>query len=306
MEKVLLVGGFGFIGKNIIEILKEKYEIIVISRSIDPNFVIDKQIKYYKYDFSDEEKTKEILRKESPNYIINLASIVTAERNMELFSSMINTNLDILLELYNGARYLESLKLFISFGSAEEYGNIDAPFFEKDRESPNSPYGLSKQLTTNTAIMLNNNYNFPIMVARLGNVFGKYQDINKVIPYFINKLFKNEVIETTFGDQKRDFIYVKDIVYVLDRIMSNYPAFVGEIVNISYGQSFSLKMILEYCKGFIGSTSNILYGKLPYRKNEIMNMECDISKLKEKISVSFQYDIFSGLADYIQLLREDD
>lgn len=58
-----------------------------------------------------------------------------------------------------------SLKLFIQFGSSEEYGAKISPFKEEEREYPSSPYALVKQLTTNTAMMLYYNYNFPVMVV---------------------------------------------------------------------------------------------------------------------------------------------
>ncbi|MHC8501877.1 NAD-dependent epimerase/dehydratase family protein, partial [Bacteroides hominis] len=78
-----------------------------------------------------------------------LASIVTAERNMSLFDELISSNLKILLNLYERFKEESLLKLFVQFGSSEEYGSEQSPFREEDRECPNSPYALVKQLTTN-------------------------------------------------------------------------------------------------------------------------------------------------------------
>ena len=153
----------------------------------------------------------------SPNYIINLASIVTAERDMLLFEGMIQSNLKVLLNLYERFKDDKSLKLFIQFGSSEEYGEIESPFYETAREEPNSPYALVKQLTTNTAMMLHRNYDFPMAVVRLGNLFGPLQNKSKFIPYVIEQLRNNQPLNVTLCEQKRDFIYVADSVVLYSR-----------------------------------------------------------------------------------------
>lgn len=66
-----------------------------------------------------------------PDYIINLASIVTAERNISLFDGLISSNLKVLLNLYNRFKDCSQLKLFIQFGSSEEYGNEGVPLLKQ-------------------------------------------------------------------------------------------------------------------------------------------------------------------------------
>lgn len=304
MKKILITGGFGFIGKNLIEYLNESYELVILDKFIDENFIKNcSNIKFYQYDFFKDNSIKEILKKEEPNYIINLISIVTAERKMNIFQEMIEVNLNILLNLYEASKGLKSLEFFLQFGSGEEYGNIEPPFKESDREYPNSPYSLVKQLTTNTSIMLNKNYNFPIAVVRPGNLFGKYQSKNKFIPYIINQLLKNETIETTFGEQKRDFIYAFDFAKGIEMILQNYNNFVGEVVNLSSGKSISLKEIILFCKELVNSDSKVDFGKIPYRENEMMNFKLDMEKLRNGISDEFEVDILKGLKNYINVLR---
>jgi nucleoside-diphosphate-sugar epimerase len=302
MEKLLITGGFGFIGKNLIEYFIDKYEIVVIDKFIDTEFAnkYDK-IKVYEYDFFKDNNINDILENEKPYYIINLISIVSAERNMEIFDDMIQVNLGILLKLYNASKNLNSLKFFLQFGSGEEYGNIDSPLNENNREYPNSPYSLSKQLTSNTAIMLNKNYGFPISVVRPGNLFGKYQGENKFIPYIINQLRNNKEIETTPGEQKRDFIYALDFSKGIELIIKNNNNFIGEIVNLSSGKSIRLKEIILFCKSYLDSNSEINFGKIPYRENEMMNFQLDIRKFKEKTKEEFENSLFDGLKDYINL-----
>ena len=136
--KVIIFGGFGFIGKNLYEFFKDKLNVVLIDKYIDEEFLkINTNVKYYKYDFSDLNLLKKILNKENPDYIINLISYVTAERKLGLFPKMIESNLNIFLKIYEASKELKNLKITLQFGSGEEYGNIQAPFKEVDKESSN-------------------------------------------------------------------------------------------------------------------------------------------------------------------------
>ena len=190
--KIIIFGGCGFIGKNLTKYLKKFYDVIVIDKYIDDIFLKENKIEFYQYNFENIDQLRKIINKEKPNYIINLISYVTSVRELNLFPKMINSNLDILLKIYETTKDLETLKLVMQFGSGEEYGNIEAPFTEIMKEEPVSPYAIAKLLTTNTALMLYKNYNFPICIVRPSNLFGKYQTKDKFIPYILEKLKNNE------------------------------------------------------------------------------------------------------------------
>lgn len=98
--------------------------------------------------------------------------------------------MNIFLKIYEASKKLESLKIMLQFGSGEEYGNISALFKEENKEEPSSPYAVAKQITTNTALMLNRNFNYPVCIIRPSNLFGKYQNTSKFIPYILEKLRK--------------------------------------------------------------------------------------------------------------------
>lgn len=149
---IFLIGGSGFIGKNIIRNLYAQYQIYVFDKYIDHVFFeAYPQVNVSELDLVQDKIPESVV---SPDYIVNLASIVTAERDLTLFDDLISSNLKILLNLYERFKGNFSLKLFIQFGSSEEYGAKISPFKEEEREYPSSPYALVKQLTTNTAMML--------------------------------------------------------------------------------------------------------------------------------------------------------
>lgn len=279
MEKEILylIGGSGFIGKNLVRCLSPYYQITVFDKYIDYDFFCCyPEVATVVMNLATEKIAAEY---PTPSFIINLASIVTAERDLSLFDGLISSNLKILLNLYDRFKGDDSLRLFIQFGSSEEYGSEGSPFVETQRERPNSPYALVKQLTTNTAIMLYDNYGFPTMVVRPGNLFGPGHNKSKFIPYVIEQLRKGEPLNVSPCEQRRDFIHVDVFSLDIHGLLKHADRVVGQIVNVSSGQSISLRQIIDFYKEALHSTSEINYGALSYRENEAMDLRCNIGKL---------------------------
>lgn len=300
MESIYLIGGSGFIGKNLVEHLVKDYELTVVDKFIDDAFFSSlPQVKILKMDLVEERIPADY---PTPDFIVNLASIVTAERDFSLFDGLISSNLKVLLNLYERFKGDKALKMFIQFGSSEEYGNDGSPFVETMRECPSSPYALVKQLTVNTALMLHANYGFPTMVVRPGNLFGKYQNRSKFIPYVISQLKENLPLNVTPCEQKRDFIYATDFAWCIGQLIKNYRKAIGQIVNVASGESVSLKEIIEICRHHISSSSVVNYGALPYRENEVMDLKCAEEKLSTIIGQEIKFNINNRLKEYISTL----
>ncbi len=302
MKTVFLIGGSGFIGKNLVEFLSERYHITVVDKFIDETFFKNHpQVDTIKMDLVEQRIPDEY---ETPDFIINLASIVTAERDFSLFDGMIASNLKVLLNLYERFKEESKLKLFVQFGSSEEYGCEGSPFVETMREQPSSPYALVKQLTVNTAMMLHSNYGFPTMVVRPGNLFGKYQNTSKFIPYVITQLIKNEDLDVTPCEQKRDFISASVFSKCIGLLLENYEKCLGQIVNVASGKSISLKEIIEISKSIINSSSCINYGAKPYRQNEVMDLKCSMDKFEKITNQQVVFDINIELKKLSEYLKE--
>ncbi|MDD4969927.1 MAG: NAD-dependent epimerase/dehydratase family protein [Paludibacter sp.] len=301
-ESVYIIGGSGFIGKHISVFLSEYYDVIIFDKIIDRDyFTLYPTIKCYELDVVTNLIPPAF---ETPSFILNLAStLVTATRELKDLDQVISENVKIVMNLYDRFHNQNTLKLFIQFGSIEEYGNGQSPYVEEQREIPNSTYGILKQTTSNLALLLQSNQGFPAMVVRPGNLFGKYQNDQRFVSYLFNQLKQNKTVEVTLCEQKRDFIYVVDFVRIIQKILKRYEVFVGEIVNVSSGESIQLKQILEQMKSLLASTSEILYGEIPYRENEPMDLRCSVIKIEKLLGEPMKKNTMKRLEDYIKMTK---
>lgn len=299
-EKVYIIGGSGFIGKHLCVFLSSYYNVTVFDKWIDFHYFSQyPDINTVQLDIISNQIDAGF---ETPAFIINLAStLVTADRNLVEIDNLVSDNLKIVKNLFLRFQHQSSLKLFIQFGSIEEYGNGEVPFKENQREQPNSSYALLKQATTNFAMMLYCNENFPAMVVRPGNLFGIYQAEKRFIPYVYRQLKENKTLEVTLCEQKRDFIYIDDFVSIIQKILLKYSSFVGEIVNVSSGKSIKLRDIIEELKSLLSSISYIEYGKVPYRENETMDLNCSIEKLEFLLGEQININPLNRLKDYVNV-----
>lgn len=296
MERLFLIGGSGFIGKNFVDVFDKQYELYVFDRYIDEEFFSHYNAQTCRIDLVGEAIPDGY---PTPDYIVNLSSIVNTSDDLTLFDQLISSNLKVLLNLYEQYKDCETLKLFVQFGSSEEYGAIATPFREDTREEPSTPYALVKQLVVNTSMMLYRNFKFPIMAVRPGNLFGKYQNTKRFIPYIITQLSKNRPLNVSRCEQKRDFMYINDFVTYLNKLLKNYERAKGKIVNISTGQSISLRLLIDKCRDIIGSQSVVNYGAVAYKANEIMDLNCSVSKYESIVGEPVQGELRNALKECI-------
>lgn len=296
MERLFLIGGSGFIGKNFVDVYDKEYDIYVFDRYIDEQFFSNYNAKTCKIDLISGAIPNGY---PSPDYIVNLSSIVNTGDDLTLFDQLISSNLKVLLNLYEQYKCCNTLKLFVQFGSSEEYGAVPTPFREESREEPSTPYALVKQLVVNTSLMLYRNFKFPIMAVRPGNLFGKFQNTKRFIPYIITQLCKNEPLNVSMCEQKRDFMYINDFVICLNKLLINHEKAKGQIVNISTGHSESLRLLIEVCREIIGSHSEVNYGAVPYKANEIMDLNCSVNKYEAIVGEHVNGNLKSALKECV-------
>ncbi len=300
-NKLLIVGGTGFIGRNMAkEAVNRGFQVSIVSKNDCPEFRRLKGVVYITADVVDKVKLSEVLKDKSFHYVINLGGYVNHVNYFDGGDEVFKVHFD-------GTKNLVScidksnLKSFVQIGSSDEYGDNVAPQNESQRESPISPYSFAKVASTHFLQMLHKTEGFPAVVLRPFLVYGPGQDDNRFIPQIIQGCINDEEFPTSDGEQFRDFCYIDDIVDVILLALTNKKAY-GEVINIASGVSISIKDVILLIKSLVGS-GKPQFGLVLYRAGENMELYADISKAKEILGWSAQVDITTGLDRTIEYER---
>ena len=258
MKKIVVTGGLGFIGSNLIELLiKKNYFIINIDKvTYSSNFYNVKEFKSFKnYKFIKcnigNKKIYEILNKHKPECIFNLAAETHVDRSIDNPANFINSNI---LDVY---KLLESFKKFVKnnkcklihISTDEVYGDIlNGRSTEKFPYNPSSPYAASKAASDHLVNSYIRTYKIPAIVTNCSNNYGPKQHPEKLIPKLIFNILNNRYLPIYGkGLNSREWIYVKDHCEALYKISLNGK--IGSFYNIgSNNNLYNIQVTKELLK----------------------------------------------------------
>lgn len=290
-KNILVLGGTGFIGHNLLKKLSGTKNNI-FSLSIKKRKKRTDNIKNIKYLYADLSK-KKILKKKLNidfNIIINLSGNID-HKNYFQTKKIHYQGLKNLIEIID----VKKLKLFIQAGSSLEYGKLPSPQKEKKKCNPISSYGKIKYLASNYLLR---KIKKKLVILRLYQVYGPYQKFDRLIPYVIKFCIQNKEFPCSDGHQNRDFLYIDDLLELLEKIIKTKNVKYG-IYNVGYGRPITVRKIITKLneltkKGFPN------YGKIKMRKDEINNLHPDILKVSRVFKWKPKTDIGSGLKKTIR------
>lgn len=297
-NKILIAGGTGFIGYHLAK------KCLALNWSVDSISTKSPQkkrkllkVKYIKFDIS---KKKNLIKNLSNNYdyVVNLAGYVDHSHKEKTMRSH-----------YEGCKNLsefflnKKIEKFIQVGSSIEYGKLKSPQKEniKNLQKTYSVYGKAKLLSTKFLMKLIKKYNFPATVIRLYLVYGPKQDLNRLIPITITNAIHNKKFDCSSGNQLRDFTYIDDLIEAIIKTLKSRHT-IGEIINIGSGKPISVKkLILKICKLSKGGKPQ--FGKIPFRKDEIIKLYPSIQKAKKILNWKPRISLENGLKKTIKFFQ---
>jgi dTDP-glucose 4,6-dehydratase len=320
MKKVIVTGGLGFIGSNLINILKKKYFVINIDKvtyasnfkNIDPDI---KNYKFYKQDINNKIFIKKILKKYHPSIIFNLAAETHVDRSIDGPKQFIESNILGVFNLLESIRnYKKKIKL-IHISTDEVYGDIkkNHKSKEEDRYNPSSPYSASKASGDLLIKSYIRTYRIPAIITNCCNNFGPNQYPEKLIPTIIYNILNEKPIPIYgIGKNVREWIYVEDHCNALIKIAEN--GIIGENYNVGSGTTLNNiqiaeKIMLNFKK--INGSQNIK-SKIHFvkdRPGHDLRYCLDSSKIKNelkwKCKSSFDQRINETITWYINKFKDN-
>ena len=251
LKKLLVIGGTGFIGTNLLRKAKKlNFDLHSLSTKEPSNTNYIKNTKYFFTDTGKKNNLEKIFENNF-QYIVNLAGYIDHRSIVDGGFPIITEQINLLNNIIPFIRNKGLIK-FVQVGSSDEYGMNKSPLNEAIRENPITPYSLARVFNTQYLQMLNLTENLPIVILRLILVYGPHQKFDRLVPQVINACLNNEIIDLSDGKQIKDFCYVSDVV---DAIISclDTKKISGQIFNIGSGKKTSVREIVEKIHVSIGS-----------------------------------------------------
>ena len=247
MGKILVTGGLGFIGSNLIDLLlRKKYRVLNIDKVTyasnfynTKNYKNNKNYKFIKCDLNKEEKLKQIIIKYKPNCIFNIAAETHVDRSIDGPKNFVYSNI---LGTFNLLEIIRKYKLkktkLIHISTDEVYGDvIKGRSKEQDSYNPSSPYAASKASSDHLVKSYVRTYKISAIITNCSNNYGPRQHPEKLIPKLIYNILNNKSLPIYGkGKNSREWIYVDDHCEALFKVFKKGK--IGEFYNI--GSNYNL------------------------------------------------------------------
>jgi len=315
---VLVTGGYGFIGSNLIHHLYHKYPkcmIVNIDRldycsrkeNLD-DLINSERVKCYEMDLSETNKIEEILKTHNVQYVFHLAAQSHVDNSFNNSLQFSKDNVYATHSLLEASKNYGKLIRFLHVSTDEIYGETLQlqPFKENELPNPTNPYAATKVGAEYIVQSYYHCFELPIIIVRGNNVYGPRQYPEKMIPKFVSSVLNNEPCTIAGnGLMQRNFIFVEDVCYGLVTVLEK--GLIDNIYNVGTDDEKSVldiaRIIIDVIKGpDVDKEKYIQYVKDRYYNDFRYSINANkIRSLGWKPKMTFQ----EGLLKTIQFYTEN-
>lgn len=292
MMKILIVGSRGFIGSHCVDYFSKKHEVwecdVVLDYST-PNYI---SIDAVDSDFNN------IFQQHGFDVCINCSGAASVPFSLERPFN------DFKLNTQNVFKLLESIRIycpkckFVTMSSAAVYGNPESlPIVETQRLMPVSPYGFHKVMAEMISEEYYRFWGIKTCCLRIFSAYGPRLKKQLFWDMYHKVVSQKELVLWGTGNETRDFIYVKDLIQIIDMII-NQGAFDGTVYNAANGEQWSISEVADIFVKVLGTQTKIVFNN-EVRKGDPLNWEADISKIKA-LGYKPEYTLEKGVSEYVE------
>jgi UDP-N-acetylglucosamine/UDP-N-acetylgalactosamine 4-epimerase len=319
-KRVLVTGGAGFIGSNLVESMLNAGNYVVCldnfstgKRENLKNFMNSEMFRLIEGDIRNYQDCEEAVQ--GIDYVFHQAALGSVPRSIKDPISSTDVNIGGFVKMLFASKEAK-VKRFMYAASSSTYGDHpDLPKVEDKIGKPLSPYGITKYVDELFAANFASTYGIEVIGLRYFNVFGRRQDPQgayaAVIPLFVKKLMKHESpVINGDGTYSRDFTYVDNVVQANHlAALAQDPAAVNQVYNVAFGERTTLNELFDMIKKLIGNFDGEAIGITPIygpiRPGDIPHSLASIEKSKKLLGYKPTHSVEEGMTEAIDWYRRN-
>lgn len=295
-KNVLVTGGCGFVGANLIEVLRQETDFHI--RVLDNEILgrrawIEKfDVEFQKGDILNEADVAKALK--GIDTVVHLAADSRVMDSIENPAFNFQTNVIGSYTLLSGIRDAGIQRFVNASTGGAILGEVRPPVSEDMPPRPTSPYGASKLAVEGYCSAFSGAYGIAATSLRFSNVYGlySYHKGSVVAHFFKNIMFGKPLVVYGDGGQTRDYVFSKDLVR---GILSAIKSDVSGVFQLGTGIPTSLNQLIEKMRAIVGPRYDFTVEYKDFRDGEIRHSYCDISKARNHLGYAPAADLETGL-----------
>jgi UDP-glucose 4-epimerase len=300
MARVLVTGGAGFIGSNLVRALLDRGDDVRVLDNLSTGrrenlAELEPRIDLVKGDIRDGAAVDRATA--GADYVLHLAALPSVVESMEDPLTADEVNVHGTLRVLESARRAGVRRLVYAATCAAYGDSPELPKVETMRPEPISPYAVGKLTGEHYCQVYTRSFGLPCVALRYFNIFGPRQsptsDYAAAIPRFVTAMLAGQA-PTIFGDggQTRDFCFVANVVEA-NLLALAAPAAPGHVYNVALGRSYSLLEVVSLLGEVLGRKAEVRFA--PPRPGDIRDSAADISAIRRDLGYGGEWDLRRGL-----------
>ncbi len=288
MEKVILTGANGFIGRQtLVSLLERNYEVHAVSNTEPTADLIFENVIWHQANLLEKSEVEKLCRKIKATHLLHFAWYV---EHGKFWNAPENKNwLDASIYLTEKFKLNGGKRIVIAGTCAEyEWGKDEILSEENTPLKSQNFYGECKLELQKSIADLEVSQAW----GRIFFLFGEYEHPNRLISSVINSLLKNDAAECSHGGQIRDFMYVGDVA---DAFAALLDSNIQGAVNIGSGKPHTIKEIVLKTANILNRSEKVLFGKIPSPENEPKSIVADTNRLRNELNWREKHGVSKGL-----------
>ena len=307
-KEILVTGGCGFIGSEIVKQLSE----IGANVTIIDNLSSGKEeyiqnlsnVKLITADLLDDDAIESIVK--DKEYIINNAALPFIPDSYYIPKKFFDVNVNATISLALSVIKEKKAKRFVHISSSEIYGTARyTPMDENHHTTPQSTYAVSKLAGERVVFTMYREHNLPAVIIRPFNSFGPNITQPYIIPEIITQILKGDVVKLGNLNAKRDLTYVSDTArgIILSLVKEGV---IGEVINIGSQRSYSIKDLVSLISDIMGKKISIEIDPSRFRPYDVDTLICNYERATKLLGWKPETTVREGLEKTIEWIKKVD